>query len=595
MTAPIGRLFLRKNNRWWPLLPTTEPPPPTGSGVSSIEVDLHFPAPGELTGLTEGVHDLGIARRMWHQLAGVLTTRVKASLSDVSAGAAQLEAFYVDENGDDQFLGSFVVAANGVIRGNPAPLPLAAGTDVILGVRLNTGDTFAGDLTIERLSIGLFAGDGLGDEGDPPPSCEITPVTVDDFVADAVENDTQDIMTPSVAAHPDGGLDALLLTHTKAADAVDPDVYHYGYSFPYTDLLPGVDHYLVCQVYWDDNGTPLDFTIAPNVRTTFAFGPVVPDILGNVTFVLNFTGQGNGADADPDGLLYFDNFTIMTGPCAVDPTPGGGGGGPSGEEEVPPPDPIVGDNPFMAASLPASGGGVFNGTVLPVRASDIEAKLDLAEANGQMLLLLLGGPQGVHNPSRHNLLVDAYRQNMADIADNPTLHAAVAAGIAGGWVFGAYILDEPNLVDRWGRVVSAAEYGLFCQDVQDYWPGMRMFLRQRPSLVTTHVTAGGVELGYWLSYARRKGAVNTLLNADVAACQDFNNAPLFTGMNVIDFYDLNGTSATAADIITYGTPLAQHSYPIGMSFWEYRSSYYNGPGIAQAFEDLGNLFQAAHP
>jgi hypothetical protein len=614
VTVPAGAVqYVRKHNRWWPLAPTEVLPPPGGPGsgaLATVEVDVAFITHADDLGGAPAAttHDLGPKYQKWHDLAqGINFARIKlradSALSDLPSGTTIVLGYLDDADAFQTMDGaggpSLVIDAaalatnNGVLKSDGVPLTDDAKADRRLAWRI-LGGNGADGITIDQLSAGLLASNpGPDDEGPPPPACEIFNIDPNDFLADAVENDTQDIMAVSIAAHPDGGLDSVLMDHHDAATATAPAYYIYGWTYTFPGLVPGDSYYIAFEAYWDDNGTPLAINIPANTRTPFVIGPVTADADGDGTFSLEFQGEGAGGPAVPSALIYLDQFSVISAPCAVDPTPGGGGGGPGGGEVVPPPTPVVGDNPFGMASLPAGGGGVFNSTIRPIRLSDVEDQLDVASGAGMKLFVLPGGPQGVHNPGgQFNL--NAYLNNIDAMANDSAANSAIEDAIADGTIFAMYLLDEPTLVSRYGRVVSVAELTTIAQAVNDAWPGVRMVIRARPSAQASMITATGPTnaVGYWLAYAARKGSVTSMLAQDVTASA---GRLLVVGMNVIDFHNLSGGSASATDLITYGTPLAQHAYPSAFSCWEYRASYYNGPGIAQAFEDLGNIFQAAHP
>jgi hypothetical protein len=612
MTVPAGAVqYVRKHNRWWPLAPTELPPTnpgePGSGALATVEVDVAFIThEDDLGGAPAATtHDLGAAYQKWHDLAqGINFARIKlradSALSDVPSGTTIVLGYLDDADAFQSMDGaggpslaidsaSLATFLNGVCKSEAVPLTVDAKADRVLTWRI-LGSNGADGLIINQLSAGLLASNpGPDDEGPPPPACEIFPQDPSDLLAGAVETDAQNLVTFGVGVHPDGGGESVEMTVDEFATG-DATV---SLVWIVPGLVPGDQYYLLGELWLVDNGSPGEFDIPPEVRSPVGVGPLVADGDGDLAAVMAFNFNGTGGAMVPPGIFHIDNIQVVSAPCAADFTPGGGGGGPGGGEVVPPPTPVVGDNPFGMASLPAGGGGVFNSTIRPIRLSDVEDQLDEASAGNMHLFVLPGGSQGIHNPGGQFNLA-AYRNNMAAMAGDASANAAIEAALLDGTIFGFYVLDEPTLVPRYGRVVSIAELTTIANDIQGYWPGSRMFIRARPSGQASMITAtGGAKMGYWLSYSTKRGNVTTMLSQDVTASLGVH--PLVVGMNVIDFHNNSGSSATASDLITYGTVLAQHPYPIAFSCWEYRASYYNGPGIAQAFEDLGNMFQAAHP
>ncbi len=297
-------------------------------------------------------------------------------------------------------------------------------------------------------------------------------------------------------------------------------------------------------------------------------------------------------------VLYYDNLKIAgaSGNIAlVDPRRVSPGTEPPGP--FPPPTPVVGEHPFGMWDLPSGGAGVWNSTVLPATVSGVVSVINKARATGQRLFLIPGGTRTSWNP-RGRFYLSVYLANINALYNSATARAAILAALADGTIFAWYILDEPQLVSRYGRVISEGEVKEMCDLTQLRFPNSRMFIRKRASDVSSRINSN---LGFWLQYAARKGDLQTMLAQDVAACQAFNNAEMCVGLNVIHWTSQPNsnidTFTTPTQYITSGRILAEHPYPgiVGFMCWKFQNGWYNQSGMPARISELANIWHAAHP
>jgi hypothetical protein len=170
-----------------------------------------------------------------------------------------------------------------------------------------------------------------------------------------------------------------------------------------------------------------------------------------------------------------------------------------------------------------------------------------------------------------------WRKNLPD-----SLRDTVLAYAADGVVVGTYLIDEPNLVKRWG-IISPAQVCQMALFARTELPGVPVLVRAAADWVGACPAIDAV----WAQYGTRRGVEVTLYrDAQLAAAKARGYAQVFS-LNALND-DAMGTDMTPVQVTGYGTVLLA-GRPCYFMVWEYATSWSERPEIRAALDSLGRI------
>lgn len=291
--------------------------------------------------------------------------------------------------------------------------------------------------------------------------------------------------------------------------------------------------------------------------------------------------------------IYYEKF-VLAGPDGstdiVDPRrqPPGSGGGGGGE----PPDPVTGVRPFIASSLPLGGFGPWGGTIEPVTPSNVSQVYTQSQATGQRILILPAGATGPNSP-----VIIGGQFNAAEYIRRVRLlygHPAMQQGLADGTFFGFYIIDEPHLASRWGRVIPRTELIDMVAAVNEGWPGQRTYIRADPDADWVQNGVPGLR-GLWVVYKTNRDPDPARFRDQKIALAQAKGHALVMSANVIHFHgpstnDTPSNWCTPAQMDSHVDVLARNSYCDLFSMWQYEQAWYSQAGMVDKIRGVRSTF-----
>jgi hypothetical protein len=235
---------------------------------------------------------------------------------------------------------------------------------------------------------------------------------------------------------------------------------------------------------------------------------------------------------------------------------------------------------------------VHTGTMLggPLSPSNIVSVLTaVRNKGGRIVIKLCKGdekyikdPNGNFSLTKWKALIDQYR------------NVNLAPFIADGTILGHFLIDEPHRAQRWGKVISQATVESMAAYSKNIWPTMPTLVRVVPTwLAAAPVTYTHLDAG-WFQHTAKKGNVNTLVAAEVAAAKRLRLG-LLVGVNAMNGGD--GSSRipgltrgdymmSAAELRSYGTALLNQSYACAFYTWQHNTTYYARSDIKAVMAEL---------
>lgn len=260
------------------------------------------------------------------------------------------------------------------------------------------------------------------------------------------------------------------------------------------------------------------------------------------------------------------------------------GGGTPGPAPTPDPTPApgggVGGIPFGHFQEPRPGSTFRSGGDLVVPRGELDKLPAIRERGGRVVVNVVGGGKCALDASgqwRMDLwqacwkthLTSARRQRMLAYADS-------------GTVVGTYLIDEPNLVKRWGTI-TPAQVCEMARFARAELPGIPVLVRAAPEWLgeCSAIDAGWAQYG-----SRRNQAVTSYRDEHLSAARQRGYALVFSLNGLND--DGYGTDMTPSQVLNYGTALLVPGV-CAFFVWEYATSWSDRPEIRAALDSLGRL------
>ena len=236
--------------------------------------------------------------------------------------------------------------------------------------------------------------------------------------------------------------------------------------------------------------------------------------------------------------------------------------------------------PFGHFAEPNPGSPLRSGGDLVVPQGQL-ARLGMIRARGgQVVVNVVGGGKCSLDAAgqwRMDLWQACWRKNLP-----PALRDTVLRYAASGTVVGTYLIDEPNLVKRWG-VISPKQACDMAAFARTDLPGIPVLVRAAADWVGPCPSIDAV----WAQYASRRDVdVTVYRDYQLASSRGRGYAQVFS-LNALND-DALGTPMTAQQLTSYGTVLMAGN-PCLFMVWEYATSWSERPEIRAALDSLGKL------
>jgi hypothetical protein len=149
---------------------------------------------------------------------------------------------------------------------------------------------------------------------------------------------------------------------------------------------------------------------------------------------------------------------------------------------------------------------------------------------------------------------------------------------------GTYLIDEPNLVKRWGTI-TPSQVCQMADFARTELPGIPVLVRAAADFVKDCPAIDAV----WAQYGSRRGVeVNEYREQQLAASKRYGYAQVFS-LNALND-DAQGTDMTPSQVTDYGTALLAGK-PCLFMVWEYATTWSERPEIRAALDSLGRIAQ----
>jgi hypothetical protein len=236
--------------------------------------------------------------------------------------------------------------------------------------------------------------------------------------------------------------------------------------------------------------------------------------------------------------------------------------------------------PFGHFKEPEPGAPLRSGGDLVVPMGEL-AKLGLIRARGgRVVVNVVGGGKCSLDAAgqwRMDLWQACWRKNLT-----PALRDTMLVYAASGTVVGTYLIDEPNLVKRWGTI-TPSQVCQMADFARTELPGIPVLVRAAADFVKDCPAIDAV----WAQYGSRRGVeVNEYREQQLAASRRYGYAQVFS-LNALND-DAQGTDMTASQVTEYGTALLRGA-PCLFMVWEYATTWSERPEIRSALDSLGRI------
>ena len=251
---------------------------------------------------------------------------------------------------------------------------------------------------------------------------------------------------------------------------------------------------------------------------------------------------------------------------SVPPTPAGGG--------------TLTGIPFGHFKEPRPGSSLRTGGDLVVPMGQLDRLPVTAELGGRVIVNIVGGGKcslDANGQWQMSLWTACWRINLT-----PARRQQVLDYAAKGVVVGTYLIDEPNLLKRWGTI-SPAQVCEMARFARSELPGIPVLVRAAPAWLGQ---CDAIDAG-WAQYGTRRNVpVEQYREEHLAAAKAAGYALVFS-LNALNDDGL-GTDMTAAQVLDYGTSLMVPGV-CAFFVWEYASSWSERPDIRVALDSLGRI------
>jgi hypothetical protein len=250
------------------------------------------------------------------------------------------------------------------------------------------------------------------------------------------------------------------------------------------------------------------------------------------------------------------------------PGPGTGGGG------------TLAGIPFGHFKEPNPGSVNRSGGDLVVPMGELDKLPATAARGGRVVVNVVGGGKCAKDASgqfQMSLWKACWSKNLTAARRNQLL-----AYSDSGVVVGTYLIDEPNLVKRWG-VITPAMVCHMAAFARGELPGIPVIVRTAPSWLGD---CPAIDAG-WAQYGSRRGVeVNTYREQHLADAKRLGYSLVFSLNGLND--DGYGTDMTPAQVLHYGTSLMVPGV-CAFFVWEYATTWSERPEIRAALDSLGRI------
>jgi hypothetical protein len=282
---------------------------------------------------------------------------------------------------------------------------------------------------------------------------------------------------------------------------------------------------------------------------------------GSVTSGGRYTAP---AVAGPDRVVFRHNGFADTTTIAVGSTGGG----------------TVAGIPFGHFKEPAPGAPLRSGGDVIVPQGQLANLPAIKARNGRVIVNVVGGGKCSLDAAgqwQMALWQACWKRNLT-AANRDTVLAYAASGT----VVGDYLIDEPNLVNRWGTI-KPSDVCAMATFARTELPGVPVIVRAAPEWLGTCTSIDAA----WAQYGSRRGVPATdYRDAHLSAAAVRGYALVFSLNGLND--DAAGTAMTPAQVTEYGTALLAGK-PCLFMVWEYATTWSERPDIKPALDSLGRL------
>ncbi len=268
-----------------------------------------------------------------------------------------------------------------------------------------------------------------------------------------------------------------------------------------------------------------------------------------------------------------------------------------GDTPVPEPSPEPSPEPGPAPTIP-SGGTTLNGIpfghfkepkpgsylrtggYLIVPQGQLDQLPSIKTRGGQVVVNIVGGGKCALDASgqfQMSLWQACWRLNVT--AQN---RARILAYADSGVVVGTYLIDEPNLVQRWGTI-SPQQVCQMAQFARADLPGIPVLVR---AAATWLGTCEAIDAS-WSQYGSRRGVSADEYRDEHIAAAKARGYQIVFSLNALND-DGAGTDMTPAQVVDYGTALMVPGV-CAFFVWEYATTWSERPEIHAALDSLGRI------
>jgi hypothetical protein len=236
--------------------------------------------------------------------------------------------------------------------------------------------------------------------------------------------------------------------------------------------------------------------------------------------------------------------------------------------------------PFGHFKEPEPGSTLRTGGDLVVPMGQLSRLPAIRSRGGRVVVNVVGGGACSLDAAgqwQMDLWTACWRKNLT-----PALRDTVLAYAQSGTIWGTYLIDEPNLVRRWGTITPAQTCDM-AAFARSELPGIPVLVRAAADFVKDCPALDAV----WAQYGSRRGVeVNEYREQQLAASKRYGYAQVFS-LNALND-DAQGTDMTASQVTEYGTALLKGA-PCLFMVWEYATSWSERPEIRAALDSLGRI------
>jgi hypothetical protein len=236
--------------------------------------------------------------------------------------------------------------------------------------------------------------------------------------------------------------------------------------------------------------------------------------------------------------------------------------------------------PFGHFKEPKPGSYLRSGGYLIVPQGQLDQLPAIKTRGGQVVVNVVGGGKCALDASgqfQMSLWQACWRLNIT--AQNRTRILAYADS---GVVVGTYLIDEPNLLKRWGTI-TPQQVCQMAQFARADLPGIPVLVR---AAATWLGTCAAIDAA-WSQYGSRRGVSAEEYRDEHLAAAKARGYQLVFSLNALND-DGAGTAMTPTQVVNYGTALMVPGV-CAFFVWEYASTWSERPEIRAALDSLGRI------